>query len=291
MSTAATPAVSIVVTAYNAERYIGACVQAALAQTFRDLEVVVLDDGSTDTTAQICASITDPRVRFLSRPRIGRCRALNEAVAAARGAYIAINDADDLSLPQRVEYTLAFLHSHPQLAYVGTGFLATDAFQELSATAPAELVGSEGVIEWPSRAAVYRRNLFNNSTLMYPKTTWQRIGGYDEQLTNSEDYDFYLRALQCGPAALLPGKTVLWYTNPDGFFKHKSKREHLRAIGVIKRRAHRLLGLPAWLQGYHLLWLAAFELTQRYPRLIGVANALRRRRRRRPLTTVQTRVP
>jgi glycosyltransferase involved in cell wall biosynthesis len=275
----APPVVSFVVTAYNAERYIGPCVRAALGQTLSDIEVVVLDDGSTDRTADICSEVADPRFRYLPRAHIGRCRALNQAVADARGTYIAINDADDLSLPHRAEYSAGFLRAHPGTAYVGTGFLRTETFGELAPSHIRAAVVSDSTAqpEWPSRSALFRRNLFNNSTLMYPKRTWEKIGGYDEALTNSEDYDFYLRALQCGPAALLSAETVLWYTNPHGFFKQKSKEEHLRALRTIKCRAHELLELPLWMKVYHPLWRVGFELTQRCPGLIEVVRRLRRR--------------
>jgi glycosyltransferase involved in cell wall biosynthesis len=291
MSAHAPPLVSIVITAYNAERYIGACIDAALAQTWSNIEVVVLDDGSSDRTGEICTARDDSRLHFLKRPRLGRCRALNEAVAAARGTYIAINDADDLSLPHRIEYTLAFLQQHAETAFVGTGFLATGVFHERLPGAMVAAASQQTGVLWPTRAALYRRNLFNNSTLMYPKSTWQRIGGYDESLTNSEDYDFYLRAMQCGPVALLPGETVLWYTNPDGFFKQKSKREHLRTLSIIKLRAHRLLGLPFWLRLYHPVWLLGVELTQHYPQLPGVLHAMSKWPRKALLRGPRVRAP
>jgi len=282
VSAAIAPAVSIVITTYNAATYIGACVRAALAQSCPDIEVLVLDDGSTDDTGEICRGFSDPRLRCLPRIHIGRCRALNEAVSAARGTYIAINDADDLSLPHRIEYCLGFLRAHTCAAYVGTSFLATEVFHD---HIPDHVLASAACADaaetfWPSRAALFRRNLFNNSTLMYPKSTWERVGGYDEGLSNSEDYDFYLRAMQCGPAALLPGRTVLWYTNPHGFFKQKSRHEHLRTVSFIKRRAHRLLELPVWMKLYHPAWRIGLELTRRYPGLIDVVAGMRRRLRR-----------
>jgi glycosyltransferase involved in cell wall biosynthesis len=275
MSAPTAPQTSIVVTAYNAERYVGACVRAALAQTFRDIEVLVLDDGSTDRTAEICAAIDDPRLRYMRRPRLGRVHALNEAVAAARAPFIAINDADDLSLPHRVQYTLDALRSCPDVAFVGTGYIPTEVFCESIAAATPAATGSESPIIWPSRAQVYRRNLFVNSTIMYPKTTWQRIGGYDESLTNSEDYDFQLRALQVGAAMLLPGRTVLWYTNPHGYFKQKRRREHHQVVGAIRRRAHRILGLSTWLKLYHPAWIVA----QHCPQLVAVVKRLGNGRR------------
>ena len=271
------PMVSIVITAYNAERFIGACIKAALAQTYPNFEVLVVDDGSTDRTAQISRSVSDPRCRLLTWGRLGRPRALNAGVAAAKGEYIAINDADDLSLPHRLQYSMHFMQKHPDMAYLGTGFAETSSFHE---TIPDEILATVPQFEkippvLPNRVELFRRNLFNNSTLLYPKSTWKQIGGYDEQLGNSEDYDFYLRALQCGPAALLPGHTVLWFTNPNGYFKQKSKREHLGALGFIKRRAHRLLNLPGWLRLYHPLWVVWFEFVQRFPSLLEFARIIK----------------
>jgi glycosyltransferase involved in cell wall biosynthesis len=270
--------VSIVITAYNAERFIGACLRAALAQTYPRFEVVVVDDGSTDKTTEICRAISDERLRVLGWGRLGRPKALNAGVGAAKGDYIAIDDADDLCLPHRLRYCMDFLAGHPDVAYLGTGFAATDVFLDAvpeRVIADATAGAGDGPV-WPSPGELFRRNLFTNSTLVYPKSTWERIGGYDEGLTNSEDYDFHLRALQCGPAVLLPGRTVLWYTNPNGFFKQKTKREHLRALGVIKRRAHRLLGLPRWLSLYHPAWVVWYELAQRFPVLLDVSRNVRR---------------
>jgi glycosyltransferase involved in cell wall biosynthesis len=272
------PMVSIVITAYNAERFIGACINAALEQTYPNFEVLVVDDGSTDGTARICRSVTNPRFRYVTWGRLGRPKALNAGIAEAKGEYIAINDADDLSLPHRLHYSIHFMREHPEMAYLGTGFAETDSFHE---TIPDEVLTEVSRFEktspvFPSRIDLFQRNLFNNSTLLYPKSTWENIGGYDEQLTNSEDYDFYLRALQCGPAALLPGHAVLWYTNPNGYFKQKNKREHLGALGFIKRRAHRLLNLPRWLRLYHPLWVVWYELVLRFPGLLELARNIKR---------------
>jgi glycosyltransferase involved in cell wall biosynthesis len=276
------PMVSILITAYNAERYIGACIKAALAQNYPNFEVLVVDDGSIDNTSPICRSVTDPRLRYMTWGRLGRPKALNAGVSAAKGEYIAINDADDLSLPHRLQYSMDFVRDHPEIAYMGTGFAETDEFrQELPKHIVEEALSLDlAETKWPSKAELFRRNLFNNSTLLYPKVTWERIGGYDEQLGNSEDYDFYLRALQCGPAALLPGYTVLWFTNPHGFFKQKTKGEYLAALSHIKRRAHRILGLPAWLRLYHPFWVVGYALVQRFPSLLDLARVIRKPLRR-----------
>src|SRR5208283_6090399 len=100
------PKVSIVFTTYNDERYIGASVSAALAQDYSNFEVVVVDDGSTDSTEGVFKGISDTRLRYMKRDRMGRSAALNEAIAQAEGDFIAINDADDLSFPFRLSYVM-----------------------------------------------------------------------------------------------------------------------------------------------------------------------------------------
>lgn len=272
------PLVSLIITVYNGERYIGACVKAALAQTYPNFEVIVVDDGSTDGTANICRSLTDPRVRYLTWGRLGRPKALNAGIAEAKGAYIAINDADDLSLPYRLGYVMKFLSTHPEVAIIGTGFHETREFLD---RVPDALAGEPGAVDsrspvWLSPTTVFRRNLFVNSTVVYPKATWERIGGYDEKLSITEDYDFDLRALQCGSAALLPERTVLWFANPTSFFRQKSTQDNLRALRFIKRRAHRLLNLPLWLRWYQPLWEVALRASQRFPVILSFANGVRK---------------
>jgi glycosyltransferase involved in cell wall biosynthesis len=272
------PMVSIVITAYNAERFIGACIRAALAQTYSRFEVVVVNDGSQDGTDRICRSFRDTRLRYISKGRLGRPRALNEGIHLAMGDYIAINDADDLSLPHRLQYAIDFFRDHPEVAIIGTGYHEAHEFRD---RIPASLVdgsstGESNAPMWPTRMTVFRRNLFVNSTIVYPKTTWERVGGYDEGLTITEDYDFDLRALQCGPVALLPGRTVLWFTNPTSFFKQKGTQENLRALRFIRHRAHRLLALPAWVLWCQPIWEVGLHATRRYPALLSVANGVRR---------------
>jgi glycosyltransferase involved in cell wall biosynthesis len=272
------PKVSVVITAYNAERYIHASVTAALAQTYSNFEVVVVDDGSSDRTDEICAAINDRRVRYLHRKRLGRARALNEGIAAAEGDYIAINDADDLSLPHRLECSMDFARLHPDLAFLGTEYIRTTDFHEQ--IPPEALSTCREVVPdqvwWLSPKTVYRRNVFVNSTLLYPKSIWQRVGGYDERLPLSEDYDFQLRALQYGTAAILPCRTVIWYANPGSYFKHKSRREQLEAIKFIRRRAHRLLNLPPLLRFYHPIWRMTSGCTHAFPPLLTVVNGVRK---------------
>lgn len=245
------PSVTILITVYNGDRFIGASVSAALRQDYPNFEVLVVDDGSEDRTANICRAMRNPRLRYVRLDRVGRRKALNQAIALAGGDYIAINDADDLSLPHRLRASIQCFSENPGLAFLGTAYLTTDVFlEEIPERYLCREAQSGAAADRISAARLYRSNPFINSTVMFPKRVWTAMGGYDEELTNCEDYDFFLRALQWGSAAWVKDPTVLWYTNPTSFFKRISAAEYLRTLRLIKRRAHRLLRLPRWVSLY-----------------------------------------
>src|SRR4051812_44688990 len=114
--------VSILMPAYNAERYVAEAVASVLAQTHRDFELLAIDDGSTDGTLGILQSFaaTDPRVRILSHENTGMGRALNAALERCRHEWVARMDADDVMVPDRLERQLAFVAERPGLVVCST---------------------------------------------------------------------------------------------------------------------------------------------------------------------------
>jgi glycosyltransferase involved in cell wall biosynthesis len=107
------PAVSVVMTAYNVAAYIGAAIESAVAQTFRDFELIVMDDGSTDGTVQIAEQFRDPRVRVERSPHRGAAIQLRDGIEQTTGRYLALLDGDDLWSPNKLERHVQFLDSHP----------------------------------------------------------------------------------------------------------------------------------------------------------------------------------
>src|SRR5262245_52154072 len=191
------PSLSVVLTLHNAEHFAGASISAALRQDHGDYEVIALDDGSTDGTPAVCAGIEDPRFRYIRCDRVGRARALNLAIGAAGGRYVAINDADDISFPHRLSYTGRLLDQHPHLAMVGTDVERTDDF--VADVPPrAVLPRSEAEIKWIGAARLYRSNPFVHSSVVFRRDAWSSIGGYDESLPMCVDYDFFLRIGEVG---------------------------------------------------------------------------------------------
>jgi glycosyltransferase involved in cell wall biosynthesis len=120
------PAVSVVMPVYNGETFLEEALLSVLTQSLRDIEVIVVDDGSTDRTPEILAYVTDPRVRVLTQPNGGIAAALNFGVAHARGRYVARMDADDRCVPERLDRQVSFLETHPEVAAVGSSYRLID---------------------------------------------------------------------------------------------------------------------------------------------------------------------
>jgi glycosyltransferase involved in cell wall biosynthesis len=121
------PLVSIVLATYNDAAFLPPSLESLLGQTFRDFELIVVDDGSTDHTPALLDGFKDPRLRVLRNPRnLGLAASLNRGAAIATGKYIARQDADTMSLPNRLEVQVDYLDRHPDVVVVGTSVMAMD---------------------------------------------------------------------------------------------------------------------------------------------------------------------
>ncbi|MDQ8205632.1 glycosyltransferase [Pelagicoccus sp. SDUM812003] len=116
------PAISIVMSVYNSEKYLAESIESILHQTFTDFEFIIIDDGSADRSRSIIESYLakDKRITLISRENKGLPYSLNEGIALAEGRYIARMDADDISLPNRIEKQIAFMDSHKEIGVCGT---------------------------------------------------------------------------------------------------------------------------------------------------------------------------
>lgn len=119
----ASPLVTVVMSAYNASGTIDLALRSILTQTYQEWELIVVDDGSTDRTAESVLQVKDPRVRFIQEPsgNMGLALRLNQCVRLAKGQYVARMDADDVSYPRRLERQVRFLEAHRDIDLLGTG--------------------------------------------------------------------------------------------------------------------------------------------------------------------------
>lgn len=119
--------ISVVMPVYNGEKHVLAALQSILSQSHKNLEVIIINDGSTDKTLEILSALIDGRVKIVSNAQnLGLISSLNIGVQLAKGKFIARMDADDVSLPKRLETQMSYLQSHPDVAVVGTDMIVVD---------------------------------------------------------------------------------------------------------------------------------------------------------------------
>jgi glycosyltransferase involved in cell wall biosynthesis len=191
------PKVTVIIPAYNRERYIGEAVASVLAQTAGDLELLVVDDGSTDATAALVAGIADPRVRLLSGAHQGISATMNRGVAAARGTYLARCDSDDMWLPDLLATLLPVLEARLDLGAVSGRGETTDA----GGRPTGHLLGTAPRFADDALCSLLWEDFTCNIATVAQRSCVEAIGGYDESLPANEDWDLWLRLARRAPIA------------------------------------------------------------------------------------------
>jgi len=222
------PAVSVIVPAYNTEKYITECLDSILAQTFQDYEVICVDDGSTDRTLSIFEEYArrDPRIRVMRLDDQGLVASRNTAIAAARGEYIFPLDADDKIAPDCLKVLYNFITMH-DYAVVGS---SARYFGELEK----EKIYCDPLK--PTKWSMYRLANGLYSAAMYPKKYWEKYGGYDHLFDKGlEDYDFWLNFLD-------DGQKIIRLSDRLYYHREKSAEESLdRRVNACKKTSQQLI--------------------------------------------------
>ena len=247
--------VSVIVPAYNAAATIGETLRSALAQTYPHLELLIVDDGSTDATADIVRSFVarDPRVRLLRQANAGVAAARNLAVAQSRGAYVAPLDADDLWHPEKIALQLealqleALRRGGPRVGVVYCWSRWIDEFG---------LVGPARFVPYPHEGNVYTalvtRNILENaSTPLIRRECLVEAGGYDVGLRargaqGCEDLKLYLRLAECYDFGLVR-RFLVGYRVTHNNMSSDPRRMLRSQRSVLAEARGRRPELPSWL--------------------------------------------
>lgn len=184
---------------YNGQTYVKQAIESILVQTFTDFEFLIVDDASTDATADLLASLTDPRVRvYTNAHNLGLTRSLNRGLSLARGVYIARQDADDLSLPERLARQVTFLDQQPEIVGIGTTTEWIDA-----AGAP-QMVWRQPTQPLDIQTTLLRYCCVIHGSMMYRRQAVLELGGYTPTMRTAQDYDLWLRLAEVWDLACLP---------------------------------------------------------------------------------------
>jgi len=204
---AAPPRVSVVIPCYNYARYLPEAVESVLAQTFGDLEVVIVDDGSTDDTRAVAerlrAEHPDRAITVVAQPNSGQpALARNAGIARARGAYVLCLDADDVIAPTMVEACARVLEGDPGIAIVYTDRRDFDGVDQIVCAG-----------EWDFARLRHANHL--SYCALFRRTVWEAIGGFRANVRGCEDWDFWVAAGARGFRGLRIPQPLFWYRRHD----------------------------------------------------------------------------
>jgi glycosyltransferase involved in cell wall biosynthesis len=183
--------VSVIMPAYNVAPYIGAAVQSVQAQTFADWELLIVDDGSTDATADVVRTSAgaDPRVTLLQKANGGIATARNLALARSSGQFIAILDSDDIWEPRYLAEQLAIFAAHPAIDIVTANgwFMGSQLDGQVARPFPDTRPQPTLLTILSDETSIFIMSIFR-------RRVYETIGGFDEAFRTNEDYDYWLRA-------------------------------------------------------------------------------------------------
>jgi glycosyltransferase involved in cell wall biosynthesis len=261
------PRLSVVTTVYNGEPYVDRAIPTILGQSFEDFEWILVDDGSEDRTNDILRELAtrDPRVRVFSPGRLGITAAANFGLSQARGEYIARQDFDDRSYPDRLRLQVEFLDAHPEVGVVGSDYVVVDenrGERYVRITPP----DHDAIV-----ASMARYIPFANTLVAFRRQVWSEAGGYPE-VTDLEDLLLWIKVAKLGwRFASIPEPLGEHFVHSTSFF-HRSFKYAERQRGLARAQAHavRELGLPRWM---YLFALGRYAYAHFPP---GIKRVLRR---------------
>lgn len=226
----ASPRISVVLPAYNAEKYVRDAVGSILAQSFADFELIVIDDGSKDGTGQILGKIGDRRLRVIRHERnAGLIAGLNEGIEASTGKYLARMDADDICEPSRFLRQIEYLEMHPEVGVLGTAIRIINDQGRPGATFVMPVTPTD--VEW----AMPMLCPLAHPTVMIRRNLLVEIGGYCTAAVYAEDHDLWWRLEQRTTIANLP-EPLLRLRKHSGNVTATQRDRHLAAGAAISKR-------------------------------------------------------
>ena len=226
------PLVSVVMPVYNAEKYLREAINSILSQTYTNFEFIILNDGSTDSSAEIVRSYDDPRIVFIdNKKNAGLVAVLNQGLDLAHGEYIARMDSDDISLPTRFEKQVRFLQRHKSVGILGTFFHIFGAADRI-----------ETKQKYPDLKFILQTSPVGHPTVMMRKSVLDEHNlRYDPRYKHAEDYELWLRAYDHTKIANIP-EVLLNYRWSGDNVSAKYEHHQLQQSYVIKQKIRRRMG-------------------------------------------------
>ena len=227
------PKISIIIPTYNQAEYLQEAIESVLNQTYKNIEIIIIDDGSTDNTLKVVNSFNDNKIIFIQQRNKGASSARNTGIKEANGEYIAFLDSDDLWLKDKLRKQIDFMRENPEVGLLGTG-----CFQ---------MIDTNKMIYkkiFPHKNEILQKNLiqynpFIQSSVIVRKDVFNDIGLYDEKFKESEDYDLWLRIAQKYKIANLKQALTTKKYSKVGLSKNKDSKQLYFALKARKNAISR----------------------------------------------------
>ena len=241
------PAITVLMPAYNVEKYIEEAITSVLQQTFSDFELVIVNDGSTDMTENIIKVFNDPRIILINQPNQGVAAALNKGLKIAKGDYIARFDADDICMPKRFSIQLGFLLNHPDYIIIGSDVDYIDMHNEFVFSYTSSYYTNEEI-----QLNKLKTCPFIHSNVLFRKDAVINVGGYNIHAHTFEDHLLWQKILATGKGCNLSEKLLKVRLNPNSITIdekwrcrnfHKIKDEALARGNITETEGNELLAI------------------------------------------------
>ncbi len=249
------PHVSVVLPTCNRRALLGRAIESVLGQSAGDLELIVVDDGSTDGTPDWISGLADPRIRLACLPRNrGQAAARNEGIRLARGAWLGFQDSDDEWLPGKLDRQLAAAARRPDAALVYCDLLRVPVRGAPYVLRAPELAPRR---LFDRRASGYAPYGIGIQSCLIRREIASRMGGFDEEMRCFEDLDLLLRFLRAGHAAVRVPEALVRYHETDGVSRVSAREYAARRRLLIRYLAPSLRRRPGW------FWEEAWNIRRR----------------------------
>jgi glycosyltransferase EpsE len=268
------PVVSVIVPVYNEETRLQNALLSIVNQTFKDIELIICDDASTDSTpAAISRFVHEYSKRFVritclrNEQNLGYAKNVNVGLRQATGDLVAFQDADDVSLPDKLEKQVRRfeLNSDPKLGIVGCGFRYSDTSAGLSLDMAVPENHHDLIIKLPKAVPIpFAGSLFR-------REVFDRVGALREDIAGTQDYEFFYRAVLSGYTMAACPETLIIYNLSSDNLSRKTKPIRKRLlVALYSYKAVRDLRLPPYLYLYSILWAGYAFVPERIKRIVRV---------------------
>jgi len=230
-----TPLVSVIIPTFNREKFIGEALHSILQQTFLDFEIIVIDDGSTDGTADVIKLFPTDKLRYIYQKNRGRSNARNHALRLAKGSYIAFLDSDDLYLPSKLELQVSYMEEHPEVGMIYTSAYCMDeSGNSINHHYDAKVSG------WIYKdIAFFVPVTITLPTVMARREVFDKVGGFDEKMERFEDTDMWRRISKCYLIDAIAKPTCKLRTHSDNSLISQDPQKIVTALDYYSAKIFR----------------------------------------------------